>query len=236
MMDALRRALDARAAEGRPVALWLRDDDAVEPTPALDRLFDLARAGVPATVAAIPAGTGTALAEAVAGVAGVEVVQHGWSHANHARAEEKRQELGAHRPIGAVMDDLARGFAQLAALHGPRFVPVMVPPWNRIAPQVAAALPDAGFRALSVYGPAKPGPLPQINTHVDLIDWHGTRGGRDQALLEAEIVAAMAQGPVGILTHHLVHDAAAWTFLDRLVAVTSVHPGCRWVPISALLP
>lgn len=236
MMERLRRALDARAEAGRPAVLWLRDDDAVEPTPALSRLFDLARGGIPLTIAAIPAGSGAALAQAVAEVAGVDVAQHGWSHANHAGAGEKKQELGAHRPVEVVMEEVARGFAHLSALHGPRFRPLMVPPWNRIAPEVAAALPGAGFRALSVHGRVKPGPLPQINTQIDLIDWHGTRGGREAAMLQTEILAAMEQGPVGILTHHLVHDAPAWRFLDELVAVTTGHPGCRWVPVSALLP
>ncbi len=236
MMDALRRALDARAAKGKPATLWLRDDDAVEPTPALDRLLDLARRGVPVTLATIPAHTGEALAQAVAGIPGVEVAQHGWSHANHARAGEKKQELGAHRPLEAVMAEVTRGQARLSALHGPRFVPVMVPPWNRIAPHVAAALPGAGFRALSVYGPAKPGPLLQINTQVDLIDWHGKRGARDPDLLESEVLAAMAHGPVGILTHHLVHDDGAWAFLDRLVEATWVHRGCQWVAMRSLLP
>lgn len=236
MMDRLRRALDARADEGRPVTLWLRDDDAVEPTPALDRLFDLARRGVPLTIAVIPEQTGEALAQTVAAVPGVEVAQHGWSHANHASAVEKKQELGAHRPVPVVMEEVGRGFAKLSALHGPRFVPLMVPPWNRIAPQVASALPGAGFRALSVYGSARPGPLPQINTQVDLIDWHGSRGVRPAELLEGEVLVAMEAGPVGILTHHLVHDAEAWGFLDGLLAVTAGHPGCRWVPVSDLLP
>lgn len=236
MMDGLRRALDARAADGRPATLWLRDDDAVEPTPALERLFDLARAGVPVTVAAIPKRTGEALAQAVVAVSGVEVAQHGWSHANYAGAGEKKQELGAHRPLPVVVEEVARGFAKLSALHGPRFVPLMVPPWNRIAPPVAAMLPGAGFRALSVFGPARAGPLPQVNTQVDIIDWHGSRGGRPANVLEREILAAMEAGPVGILTHHLVHDAAAWGFLDRLLAVTEGHPGCRWVRVSALLP
>lgn len=236
MMDRLRRTLDARALSAQPATLWLRDDDAVMPTPALDRLFDLARSGVPLTVAVIPERTGEALAQAVAGVPGIEVAQHGWSHANHARAGEKKQELGAHRPVGAVMDEVSQGFARLAALHGPRFVPLMVPPWNRIAPQVAAALPGAGFRALSVYGPARPGPLAQVNTQVDLIDWRGSRGGKDAGALEAEIVTALETGPVGLLTHHMVHDAAAWRFLEALVGATMGHPGCRWVPVSTMLP
>jgi hypothetical protein len=60
-----------------------------------------------------------------------------------------------------------------------------------------------------------------INTHVDLMDWHGTRGCRDHTVLVHEIVARLDRAflsgePVGLLTHHLVHDEAAWTFLEGL--------------------
>jgi hypothetical protein len=187
------------------------------------------------TLAVIPAGTGEALAARLERAVGVSVAVHGWAHANHAPAGEKSQELGAHRPVGVVLEELAEGFARLKTLHTARFVPVLVPPWNRIAPQVAEGLPGLGFRALSVFGPERPGPLPMVNTHVDVIDWRGSRGGRPEAQLAAEIVARMEAGPVGLLTHHLVHDAAVWAFLARLYATTRGHPGCRWVPVTALM-
>lgn len=258
-LDALARALDARK---NPAVFWLRDDDAVEPTPALERLLGL---GMPTTLAVIPASTGAALGVHLAGraipgdapptpfgagdagggrppnaplsaTAGVSVAVHGWAHTNHAPAGQKSQELGAHRPLTQVLAELADGLSRLRALHGPRLVPLLVPPWNRIAPGVVAGLPDLGFRALSVFGANRPGPLPEVNTQVDLIDWRGTRGGRPPALLEAEIIAAMAEGPVGILAHHLVHDAAAWNFLGALVTLTAAHPGARWVPVTSLMP
>lgn len=233
-MEALIRALDARAEAGRPARFWLRDDDAEVPGAALDRLIGLAE-GLPLTLAVIPAATGAALASRLAGEAGISVAVHGWSHTNHAPPGEKSQELGAHRPPQVVLGELARGFARLSDLHGPRFVPLLVPPWNRIAPQVVEGLPALGFRALSVFGPERPGPLPMVNTHVDVIDWRGTRGGRPDAELVAEIVARMAVGPVGLLTHHRVHDAAVWSFLGRLLAVTRQHPGCRWESVTALM-
>ena len=47
-----RKRLDQLAAEGRTLTLWLRDDDAVDATPALDRLLTLcARYSVPPTLA-----------------------------------------------------------------------------------------------------------------------------------------------------------------------------------------
>ncbi len=234
-MERLVRALDRCADEGRPARFWLRDDDAVAPSAALDRLLAVME-GLPLTLAVIPAFSGVELAGRLAGEAAVTVAVHGWAHRNHAGAGEKTQELGAHRPVGVVLDELDRGFRHLAGLHGERFVPLLVPPWNRIAPEVAAGLAELGFRALSVFGPEKPGPIRQVNTQVDVIDWRGTRGGRDEGVLVDEILARIGTGgAVGLLTHHLVHDAAAWAFLQRLVAATRGHPGCRWVGVGALM-
>lgn len=232
----LAEALDARAAAGRPARLWLRDDDAVAPGQALDRLLALAD-GLPLTIAAIPAHASPALAARLAGVPGVAVAVHGWAHANHAGPGEKAQELGPHRPPEAVAAELAQGLARLRALFGRQLVPLCVPPWNRIAPSVAAALPGIGYTALSVFGPEVAGPLPQVNTHLDPIDWRGTRGGRPAGTLAAELAARIAAGAAatGILTHHLVHDAAVWDFLSRLVALTRGHPGAAWVPVQVLI-
>ena len=236
MMDALRRALDARAVTGDPALFWLRDDDATEPDAALDRLLDLTASSVPLTLAVIPAFSGAALAERLADTPGASVAVHGWSHANHAGPGEKPQELGPHRPADAVLAQIARGAAHLTALHGRRALPMLVPPWNRIAPAVVQGLPALGFRALSVFGPEQPSPLRQINTQVDLIDWRGTRGGRPEPALTAELLARLQTGgPVGLLTHHKVHDAAAWRFLTRLLALTAAHPGCRWVAAADLM-
>jgi hypothetical protein len=80
-----------------------------------------------------------------------------------------------------------------------------------------------------------------LNTHVDIIDWHGTRGGRSEAELVVELVAELrdrfagSDEPVGVLTHHLVHDRTAWDFLSALFATTGRHPAVRWSPASALL-
>jgi hypothetical protein len=233
--EALAQALDARAAAGRPAGLWLRDDDAVAPTAALDRLLALAE-GLPLTIAAIPAGATPALAARLAGVAGVRVAVHGWAHANHAGPGEKSQELGPHRPAGTVAAELAQGLARLRDLFGPQCLPLLVPPWNRISPGVAALLPGTGLAALSVFGPETPGPVPQVNTHLDPIDWRGTRGGRPGPVLAAELAARIAAGAAvtGILTHHLVHDAAVWDFLACLVAATRGHPGAAWLPAEGL--
>ena len=227
-----------RADSGRPLRLWLRDDDAVEPTAALDRLLALTEAHDIATLlAVIPAFTGAALAGRLAEEDRVHVAVHGWAHENHAGPGEKNQELGAHRPAEKVLAELRDGFARLAALHAQRFVPMLVPPWNRIAPAVVAGLPGIGFAALSVFGPQRPAPLAVLNTHVDIMDWRGTRGGRPAEAVIADLVrlSRAQEGPVGLLTHHLVHDAAAWNVMALVFEATAGRPGCAWHRAGDLL-
>ncbi len=233
-------ALDRRAAAGRPARFWLRDDDAVEPTDALARFLTLTEAfSVPVTLAVIPEETGIALEAYLAGREGVSIALHGWSHRNYAPPSEKKQELGSHRPAALVLAELATGFGKLSALYGEAMLPMLVPPWNRIAPDLLSLLPRIGLRTLSVFGAEKDRGLPELNTHVDVMDWHGTRGGRPADILFGEIAArieSMGDGQaMGLLTHHLVHDGAVDGFLGSLFELTTAHPGCRWQPAGALL-
>ncbi len=230
----LSRELDRWQAAGRIADFWLRDDDATEPTPALDRLLSLsAMHGISVTLAVIPEPTGEGLVRRLRDAPLAEVAVHGWAHVNHAPPSEKKQELGGHRPAPVVLGQLRQGFEKLQRLHGARFAPLLVPPWNRIDRALVPQLGALGFQALSVFGKEKAGPFPLLNTHVDLIDWHGTRGGRPVQALVAEIMARLqvmeAEGGVmGFLTHHLVHDEAAWEFCAALLSMTADHPACRW--------
>jgi hypothetical protein len=229
--------------DGLVPTLWWRDDDATEPTAALDRL--LAEAGrLPLALAVIPALAGPPLADRLAGETAA-VLQHGYAHLNHAPAGAKKAELGADRPLAAVLDELRRGATRLARLFGARFRRVLVPPWNRIDPEIAGRLPAEGYAGLSAYRPrraASGGPgLTLVNTHVDIVDWQARRFlGEDSALrLTIDHLAARRGGLVdraeatGLLTHHLVHEAAAWTFVERWLA-TLIEGGARFLSADEL--
>jgi hypothetical protein len=226
--DALRRELDAWTAAGRVATLWWRDDDAVRMSPALDRLLALAE-DVPLALAVIPA-------EAEAFEARATVLQHGWSHANNARAAARKCELADL----SVLDRLVAGKERLARLFATRFLPVMAPPWNRIAAGVAARLPALGYRGLSVLGPRR-SPF-ERNVHVDVMDWRQRRFAGDAAVL-GQLVAHLSarragtvapDEPTGIMTHHLVHGVASERFLARLLAATRAHAGARWLEPRAV--
>ncbi len=237
--DILDRELDAWAAAGRVAGLWWRDDDATAPSPALERLLAARRAaGVPIAIAVIPARARPALAERLAREDGVVAWQHGWDHMNHAPVGAPKAEIGAHRPAAYVLGELARGMLAMDRVFGPRgWMRALVPPHNRIAPGVAAALPQAGYAGLSAgLEPRPPGVARVVNAHVDIMDW-GTRGfaGEDKAL--RALVAALAarrEGrcdaaePVGFLTHHLAHDEAAWRFTEAVLPRLAAHRAVRF--------
>lgn len=204
-------------------------------TPALDRLLTLSRrSGWPVALAAIPASTEPSLTARVADEPEVDLLVHGLSHANHAGAD-KKAEFGLHRPPAVLAEEARRGLALAAERCGPRLLPVLVPPWNRIAPDLVGRLPSLGYRGLSTFGrraPRLPG-LVQVNTHLDPVDWHGTgRGLVDPVLLirrAAEIVADPASigEPVGLLTHHLAQSRATWTFCAAFLERLAEHPAVR---------
>ena len=235
--DALARELDLWGAEGRTATFWWRDDDATVPTPALAALR-AAAGGIPIALAVIPAGATLELAGELRNWPAASVLQHGLAHANHETPPTKKTELGAARPARHVTADLARGWELLAPFDP---LPVLVPPWNRISPDLIGRLPALGYVGLSTFTPrSRPFPVPgllQVNTHVDLIDWRGGGGfaGTDGVIAAAirhlyarRSGAADPDEPTGLLTHHLVHDAACQEFLERFTAATCQHPAARW--------
>ncbi len=219
-------ALEGAAARGTRLRFWLRDDDAVDVTPALERLSDLcAVAGLPVLLAVIPAGITADLAGWLAAQPLFTPCQHGLAHTNHAASGERACELGGDRPDAVVLAELRAGRGRLRAALGP-VAPsdILVPPWNRIRDSLVPQLPALGFTALSTFkGPQPRVALPRLDCDLDIIDWRNGRHGRSDEDLCARLVrlidGAIATGEaIGLLTHHLAHDEAAWGFLARLLA------------------
>lgn len=221
--------------------LWWRDDDAIAPTPALDTLCDMAdRLGLAVHLAIIPACVQHSLADAVSNRPVVPVV-HGWSHQNHAVQGQKKAEYPVNRPLAEMLTEVIKSRATLADMFSDSLCPMFVPPWNRITPELVAELPKAGYTALSTFTPRKtPAAAPdltRINTHLDPIAWHDGRSLIDPATLIAQVTRQLADRragvadndePYGILTHHLVHDAAIWGFCEQLISRLLRGPAIPW--------
>ncbi|MCF8480492.1 MAG: polysaccharide deacetylase family protein [Rhodospirillum sp.] len=239
--------LAAWRREGKRVPLWWRDDDATLPSPALDRLLSLtAERAIPVHLAVIPRDATLALSDRLRPVAAVHVLVHGWTHRNHEPPDRKKAEFGSGRPLALVLDEARSGLDRLTTLFGDQCAPILIPPWNRFSPDLPAELARLGYVALSAFGPEpKVHGLPRWNTHLDVIDWHGSRSLTPPDQLIAQVTALLKERrhppsaphqiparpfrPLGLLTHHLDHDAAVWSFLETLLEQFTTSEAVRWV-------
>lgn len=236
LSDEIARWRDA----GHRVEFWWRDDDTGRPDPALSRLLALAqKTSTPLALAVIPMQSERETFENIG--SNVSIIQHGGDHANRATSGEKKTEFPASEPAERALARLDAARQRLATQAGDRFLAILAPPWNRLPKSLVPRLANAGFLGLSQYGPrasAEPAPgVRQVNTHVDVIAWRSSRGfvGADEALGAAvRHLAARRAGladageATGWLTHHAVHDRAAWNFLERLFETTRAIPGVAW--------
>ena len=196
------------------------------PTPAeLDRLLALA-GDRPLALAVIPNGDLPALARHLSGHPGVVIGQHGVDHINRADPDQPPSEF----PAGSDPDDrlarLGEARRRLVAAGLPPFF--FTPPWNSTSPSLADLVAKTGFSLLSA-GAGRPADWAHtyLPTDVDILRWSGGvrfRGYRKvlSALGKALAVRRKAgdlDRPIGLLTHHLVHDPEAWAFLQQVLPV-----------------
>lgn len=227
----IREALATAEKSDTTITFWWRDDDVVADTTSLSRLLEMRqRHDIPLALAAIPATVDEAVARQISGTEKTCILLHGYTHTNHAPPQEKKAEFGPHRSIEAMVQEIGNGTRRLRDIFPAQvFAPVFVPPWNRVDENLLPFLPVAGLSGLSTFGNRKrhnPAPgLLQINTHIDPIAWHEGRGlVHSEQLIETSAglirqrVEHLSDEPVGLLTHHLVHDDAVWSFCDMLLS------------------
>jgi hypothetical protein len=148
--------LDAWADLRQIATLWWRDDDAVDDGERLVQLLRVADT-CPISLAVIPAHATARLAKRLGMIPKAAVLQHGWSHANHARPP-KFSEYPGHRSVADVRGEFLEGRSRLLALFDQLVLPVFVPPFhsfdNRFLPQLA----EAGLEGISRVGTGGDGP------------------------------------------------------------------------------
>ena len=227
--------LDA-ALDQRAPTLWWRDDDAIADTPALHRLMDLAdTVSAPLTLAVIPGNLTETLAPAIMD-RNVSVAVHGWTHTNHAPNDEKKAEFRDHRPHPEMIEELTRGKTILDSAFGTQSLPLFIPPWNRVSANLPLA--DLGYRGISVYGKrelTREHNLIRFDAHIDPIDWRGSRSAIPmQQAVDSIAELVLSNAPIGLMTHHLVHDPAIWDLTETLVKRLT-RAGATWTTAAALL-
>jgi hypothetical protein len=224
-LDVVRAALDA--SDG-PVTLFFRDDDAGWRTDRLRALLDLfAECALPVDLAVIPAALDRVLADELA-QRPIGLHQHGFAHLNH-EPDGRKFEFGPSRDPRVQRDDIEAGARRLHQLLGDRVDPIFTPPWNRCTVDTGRCLLDLGFSVLSREHKAEPlnlATLAEVPVHVD---WcKPDRTGRLAKALQHD-------GPVGVMFHHAVMDAAERARTAGLLSLLAEHPRVRARPMAALV-
>lgn len=234
---------------GKQCPLWWRDDDLAGDTPALQTLAEMAaRTGVPVLMAVIPGSVAETLAQDTASMALLSFCQHGYQHRNHEPEGAPNSEFGEARTLDAIAEDLRNGFDRMTELFGERFLPVFVPPWNRIRPDAVPLLQQLGFRGLSQYhGQAVAAPdatLRVVNTHMDILQWAAKPPivcqpaamlvDRLVTLLREQRASTEPPQPLGLLTHHRPMLDDAWVFMQRLIDTSKAFDCVRWLSATEL--
>jgi hypothetical protein len=227
---------------GRRAVLWWRDDDARGPTPKLKRLLALCSAhDIPLALAVVPDAEPSTLGPVLEDHPQVAVIQHGVDHQNRTEAASAG-EFAPGMTRDEISEKLRAGWARLQGLPG--LFPAFAPPWNDIHPALPGALRVSGYVGLTAFGELSAAQRPyRVDTHLDLMRWKAGVRFRGSGRFHRELTAALAlrrrQGrwdaPVGLLTHHLVHDEAAWRFLGKFLGWTCRRPELEWASLADLL-
>lgn len=198
--EPLREELRRWQALSRQCGFWWRDHDLSINTPQFQLLRQVSEYyNVPVLVAVIPFLADRSLAQDALGMDTLFFCQHGFAHMNHEPEGMPKSEFGKSRSLEEIEQNIRLGREQLNRLFGERSLPVFVPPWGNLEPEVAQLLPKIGLTGLSQHGlrsldiipywesrwlprrcrirkwpPIKPnaGSVPiHVNTHIELVDW-----------------------------------------------------------------
>jgi hypothetical protein len=236
-MKELLAELDRCAETGRRVTFWLRDDDAVAVTAELERLHALAgQWSIPLVLAVIPMPAEPELARSASPIS----TASGWRRTASPTATTPRREKRNRNWRAPPGRDGAR-----RDQAGARAAGRIVSRQNR-ADAGAAVEPHRGTSSLTCRTSASAGSRPSARTrrparcrtssrstasstsstgapapHIPTTA--GGQAGRTGAPARAPVSA-----PIGILSHHLAHDEAAWAFLADLFRLTARHQAATW--------
>jgi len=233
--ERLQNVIHLRRAKHRPFYFWLRDDDAYQSTPELERLLNLSETfSIPVAWSVIPDKLEESLPALLRNRIQSTVIQHGFQHHNFGKGTGLSGEFQEHRPLSKMLEDLQLGKQILEKQFGSQFFPIFVPPWNQIADSVIHELPKLNYKGLSRFGTETQSfPIRIQNCQLDLLKWRPKAhfAGREKCInilceaLESESTY------IGLLTHHQDHDSEAIAFFEELLEFLRKE-NCQWKSVT----
>lgn len=257
----VRRELDRWADDGLAAKYWVRDDDAIQVSADLKRLHDLAtRHGIQIGLAVIPGKARPDLVDFLANsTRQFYPMCHGWQHDNHSRSN-KPAEFGPDRPTSSLILDARSALHTFNTLFRSAKA-IFVPPFNCATDALVRALPDIGYFAVSLMPSRVERTLlrlthelkwlprfripdfsnsPRIDVHLDVINWKEMKA-QDTEIIANQLLQNLrgrrlgilaADAPIGLLTHHLVHNEGIWDRCEEILEVLQSHNAAEFVDVG----
>jgi hypothetical protein len=223
--------------------IFLRDDDVTTSDPVFLELSDhLHRGRLPVVYGVIPALVSARTSAFLKGLKKadpdrLDIVQHGLSHRNWARAEEPKYEFGPRRPYLAQLRDISRGRRMMQRYFGCYLTPGFIPPYhghdhNTLKAVETLAIPifSAG-RRVSCPGHA----FFDLPARVSLNDYDDD-GHPLPCGLERMLTKIKGALPPGKVTGLVYHHRAIRTELDMKAMKAFLRCLARWRDEGRLAP
>jgi len=234
----LQRELTRWQAAGHHATFWIRDDDATRMSPEFERLLTLQKKySLPMAISVIPKWCGLQLPRIIRDRPDMIVLQHGWSHENHASQPGQHSEFAENRSPDEIQQDLIMGRTRLEILYGDQFIPGFVPPWNHIAPVHMPLFRDYQFISGRNCMEGMAG-MKTLHVHLDVLRWGDRPRFRGKRKIIRELCKELRgrresgkNAPLGIQLHHLVMDRASWRFTDQLIGTLAAHSAAQFLDI-----
>lgn len=201
------------SGRGQCPRMFLRDDDAGVWSEHLGWMLEqVQELRIPLVCAVIPAALDGMTCRRLAGMKRkhpelLDIVQHGWSHADHSRPGENKYEFGPSRSPARQLCDILRGRLVMEKRFKGLWTRAFVPPFHGFDDHTLLAAASAGFRVFSAgRSPVLAfGSLQIISAGAALNSYpaDGSEVLLPLAGMRRELRAALNSGPVsGLVVHH----------------------------------
>ena len=143
----------------------------------------------------------------------LDIVQHGWVHANHAVEIGEKYEFGASRSVKFQREDIKQGLKKMRMAFGQLFTPAFVPPYHGWDQRTIRVLHEEGFKVFSA-GIRRPEVKKRLIETPVQISFSRYEQGHTSIHKAKDVIGLLARGIYrrtlsGVVTHHADFATAA---------------------------
>jgi hypothetical protein len=173
----------------------------------------------------------------------LDIVQHGWIHANHSVDAGTKYEFGALRSLKSQREDIRQGLKKMRLAFGEHFTPAFVPPYHGYDERTIRLIEELGFKIFSAGTPRAEIKRRFIEIPAQ-VSFSRYEQGRMRIPKAGDVVGILVRGIgrrslSGVLTHHADFATAALRkelirFFDCIAALKTKE-GCRVLLFSDIV-